>query len=204
VPVDPRSDLPIRIAKTLSETLGVRINPSQLYSIDGGPLGVWHSSRRYDYDHEEDDQHLFHNRRVTCFNLLLDPTRELSGTIPLQVKFNDDHNMSVFARCAIHEVYESRKHNLEGQSNPAFDPNEVGFKRKIGLEITLDALSPIRPRTHTNGNYSVFLESAGQSVKFEQGVMRYDPLQHGTELVVYATDTLSGGFKPEALEPAFK
>lgn len=196
VPVDPRSDLPVRIAKAVSETLGIKINPSQFYTHDDSPLGVWHSSRRFDYEHEEENRYLFHNRRVTCFNLLQDPSGTATAAIPLQVKFHEEKNMRLFARCAIHEVHESPTHNFEGQSTPVFDPTDSDWKKKIGLELTLNTTSPILARTLPNGNFIMFSESVGQASKFEPGIVQYDSREHGTNLVKFAADYINQNHTP--------
>lgn len=196
MPVDPRSELPVRIAKSLAEVVGQKINPSQLYTYDGSPLGGWDASRRFDYEHEAENRYLFHYRRVTCFNLLQDTSVNPVGAIPLQVKFNEEENQRVFARCAIHEVYQSPNEMVLGQGNPTFDPNMAPCMRKIGLEVTLDLDSPIRPITLTNGNFIVFSGSTGQAVQFDPLLMQYSPREHGTRLVNFATEYIGESFKP--------
>lgn len=204
MPVDPRSELPVRIAKAISDALGIKLNPSQFYSHDNSDPGVFHSSIRRDLDHKEDGQYLFHNRRVTCFNLLQAPSNAASGAIPLQTDFNQEKNMQIFARCAIHEVHESPDHDFEGQSNPVFNASDLGWRKKVGLEITLDTTSPIYGKTQPNGNFVVFDGSVGLAAKFEPGVAQYDTREHGTKLVNFARDHVLENYTPPAntLTPA--
>ncbi len=200
MPVDPRSDLPVRIAMEISKALGKTINPSELYAHDNNDLGAWKSQSRYDYDHEEDDQYIFNNRRVACFDLLHDPSGMRSSSIPLQIAFNEQQNMQVIARCAIHEVYESLEHNFEQKQAAVFDPEDLDRKRKVGIEITLDSEAPIQAISLPNGNFRIFQDSTGTAAQFSSDAMHYDSREHGTKLVEFATEYIGTSVRLSLLE----
>lgn len=203
MPIDPRSELPVRIAKAVSDILGVKINPSNFYTHDDDtPVGTWRSSvqKRYDYERDTQELPLFHNRRVTCFDLIHDTSKTPAGAIPLKTDFNGKEGMHVFARCAIHEVHDSPNHDFNGQNNPVFDPSDQEWAKKVGVELTLDTTSPIQERTLPNGNFAVFFNSTGQASTFASGVAQYDPREHGTRLVNFASGYISENWTPRVQE----